>query len=422
MSTLNFLKISPMLLENMRVAIEAVKSNKLRSTLTVIIIAIGITSLVGVLTAVDAIKNELNNAFESIGAKNITITEDYYSIRKAKERRIRNNSEITYQQANLFKKNFKEKNTIVSYRFGINTDGIIHYNSTKSTPTFSYIAADIDYNKLFQLSIKEGRWFNQDDYDKSLSYCVIGTNATSIFKNGESPINKILTINGARYKIIGVLDKFGNNMISGGIDNCIILPYTSARVNLASSSSSFIIEISPKSKDADVDNIYNNANTLMRNIRRLSPTDKNDFNMSRMDKELEELYNILALATLISIIIGIITILGAATGLMNIMLVSVKERRNEIGTRKAIGASSKMIKEQFLIESIYISQIGCIIGIVVGLTAGNIVAMSQDVPFYIPWSWLFIAICICFIVGISSGYIPALRASKLDPIETLRNE
>ena len=126
--------------------------------------------------------------------------------------------------------------------------------------------------------------------------------------------------------------------------------------------------------------------------------------------------------TLIAGIIGLITLLGAAVGLMNIMLVSVKERTAEIGIRKAIGASSRIIRQQFLVESVSIAQIGCILGIVLGILAGNLVAMLMKAPLFIPWMWMVVAVITCLIVGVASGYLPAKKAAALDPIEALRYE
>jgi putative ABC transport system permease protein len=137
---------------------------------------------------------------------------------------------------------------------------------------------------------------------------------------------------------------------------------------------------------------------------------------------LSEMKEIMGIITVISAVIGLITLLGAAVGLMNIMLVSVKERTKEIGTRKALGASSKTIKEQFLFESVVISQIGCAAGTVIGVITGNMVAMAMNASFIMPWLWIFSAIAVCLVVGITSGYLPAVRASRLDPIEALRYE
>ena len=160
----------------------------------------------------------------------------------------------------------------------------------------------------------------------------------------------------------------------------------------------------------------------MRSVRRLSPVDITDFRISSSESMMEELTDMMGIITVVSAVIGLITLMGAAVGLMNIMLVSVKERTREIGIRKALGASSRMIKGQFLFESVVISQIGCLLGIVVGIFAGNIVALAMKASFIIPWVWIFSAIAVCFVVGVASGYIPAVRASRLDPIDALRYE
>ena len=160
----------------------------------------------------------------------------------------------------------------------------------------------------------------------------------------------------------------------------------------------------------------------MRSVRRLSPIDETDFRISSSRAMMEDLKDVMGVITIISAVIGLITLLGAAVGLMNIMLVSVKERTREIGTRKALGASANTIKEQFLFESVAISQIGCLLGIIMGILSGNAVAVLMGASFIIPWLWIISAIAVCFCVGVASGYLPAVRASKLDPIEALRYE
>ena len=199
------------------------------------------------------------------------------------------------------------------------------------------------------------------------------------------------------------------------------MPVTAARGYFLSENTSFAIGVVPVDFNSGAD-YHGEAEQLMRSVRRLTPIDATDFRISSSEAMISEMKEIMGIITVVSAVIGLITLLGAAVGLMNIMLVSVKERTREIGTRKALGASSKTIKEQFLYESVVISQIGCAVGTALGVITGNIVAMAMSASFIMPWLWIFSAIAVCLVVGITSGYLPALRASRLDPIEALRYE
>ena len=171
-----------------------------------------------------------------------------------------------------------------------------------------------------------------------------------------------------------------------------------------------------------MEDLYSEAETLFRSVRSLSPTDQTDFSISYNETMAKEASKTMGTITLIAGIIGLITLLGAAIGLMNIMLVSVKERTAEIGIRKAIGASARLIRQQFLVESVAIAQIGCILGIILGLLAGALVAAVMNASFVTPWMWIIAAVLICVVVGVASGYIPAKKAAALDPIDALRYE
>ena len=159
-----------------------------------------------------------------------------------------------------------------------------------------------------------------------------------------------------------------------------------------------------------------------RSIRRLKPKEQQNFDVTKSDSLAKSLMDNLKYVTSAATLIGFITLLGAAIALMNIMLVSVTERTKEIGTRKAIGATSKTIRQQFLMEAIVICQIGGILGIVLGILIGNITSYTMSTDFIIPWIWLISGVVLCLLVGLVSGIYPAIKASKLDPIEALRYE
>lgn len=415
-----FLGISPLVRENLNVAFKSIRSNRLRSLLTIFIIAVGITSLVGILTATDALKREVFASFEKMGTTTFTIVPKSYSVDGGTRTRVRNTMAITYPQARMFKENFNE-NCLVSLYSRAVYGATVKYEGESTNPTVSVTAADENYLNFINTGIAQGRGINTNDLKMASFVCVVGNGIVrSLFKNNENPIGKIISVQGVRFEIIGVTEQVGSTF-SGSADSEVIIPVSAARAYFIGENTSFRIGVMPQSIEGSSD-VQGKAEQLMRSVRRLSPIDETDFRISSSVAMIEELGEVMGVITIASAVIGLITLLGAAVGLMNIMLVSVKERTREIGTRKALGASAKTIKEQFLIESVTISQIGCVVGIVIGVLVGNIVAMAMNASFIIPWVWICAAIAVCLLVGVASGYVPAVRASKLDPIEALRYE
>lgn len=413
--------MTPLFRENLDVAIKSVKSNRLRSILTILIIGVGITSLVGVLTATDSLKKKVYSNFEKFGTNSFTIRAQYYSSSTGTHKRRKNLRTITYYQAESFKKNFDENSCTISVYTYASRGITAKHGSKSSNPNLMLVAGDEDYLTYNNSTIEKGRGITESDISNSSFNCVIGAGvAKSLFGNAPS-LGKVITISGLRYNIIGVLQSMGVGF-GGGADNIIIIPISNARSYFISDNSSFTIGVLPKVYQSNNENLYGKAESLFRSIRRLSPADESDFTINKSETFMEQINKIMRIITLVSIAIGLITLLGASVGLMNIMFVSVKERTKEIGTRKALGASSKLIKMQFLSEAIVISQMGCMLGIILGVTIGNLTALLMKTSFVIPWMWLCMAIILCLIVGISSGYLPAVRAAKLDPIEALRYE
>ncbi len=410
--------------ENVSMAYTALRSNRLRATLTIAIIALGITAIVGIFTAVDSISSSLNDAYSHMGAGivNITSERNLPSDRK----RIRNPREITKAQAERFKQYFPSELAYISMYSMVAQDVAVDNSKSRTTPNMHVMATDENYLTYQDFKLAQGRNFTKEDISSGSSTCIIGHNiyASLYGRNSgpeaDSPIGTAVYIKGTRYTVIGVAASVGNNG-SWGMDSRVLVPYTHALANLTTGSPNFSLGILP-AEGADREEVTMQATQAFRAVRRLAPYDEQDFAISRSDAVMVELHQLESTLSLAAAVIGLITLVGAAVGLMNIMLVSVKERTREIGTLKALGASSKRIRNQFLMEAIIIGQCGGAIGIVAGIAIGNVVAAIMDNPFVIPWMWILGAIVLCMIVGIASGYLPASRAAALDPIECLRYE
>lgn len=404
--------------ENIDMALRAVRSNRLRSSLTIAIIALGITSLVGILTAVDSMDATLKDAYSRMGAGIINIR-SLYSM-PADMRRIRNSREISRAQAERFTDYYRAPATVTIFTTVLSGTRA-EAGQKRTNPTTDVIATDGNYMKYNMLELSSGRSLSAADVEGGRFYCVIGDNvARTLFEAQEDPVGLTVHISGRSYIIIGVAAPVGNNA-GGSMDGSILVPYTNALANLATSTPDFTIGILPD-PSVSPEAAATEAEMTFRAVRRLAPFDDADFRITRSEAVIEELNSTMRTLTIAAIVIGLVTLTGAAVGLMNIMLVSVRERTREIGTRKALGAASKRIKAQFLMESVIIGQTGGLIGIVAGILIGNIIAAVMQASFIIPWLWMLLAIALCMAVGILSGYLPAKRAAALDPIECLRYE
>ena len=415
--TYRFRRRMALLAENADMAFRAIRSNRLRSFLTIAIIALGITSLVGILTAVDSMDAALRDAYGRMGAGVITVRSQY-TVPSGKGR-ICNPVEISRVQAERFVEHYRSP-AVVSIFSTVADNVRAVAGSRRTNPTVSVIAVDRNYLRYSMLEVEDGRDFTQEDIDAGRFYCIVGSNVAVALFGQDSPVGQALHISGRTYMVVGVAVEVGNTA-SGGMDDCILVPYTNAVANLVSSRPDFVIGILPEAGTA-AGEAASDAEMTFRAVRRLAPSDESDFRVNRSEAVMAELDDTMGTLTAAAMVIGLITLTGAAVGLMNIMLVSVRERTKEIGTRKAMGASSRRIKAQFLMESVLIGELGGMVGTVFGLLAGNVVAAFMHSSFVIPWLWIVMALAICMGVGIFSGYIPATRAAAMDPIECLRYE
>jgi putative ABC transport system permease protein len=406
--------------ENLRISLRAIRSNRVRTVLTICIIAIGIMALVGILTAIDAIKSSLTNQFTMMGANSFTITSRGMNIQIGNSKsRAKNFSRISYREAEEFKNRFKE-GAWVSISFNATGLSTAKFGTEKTNPNVSLTGVDENNLTVSGYEIDKGRNFIAEEVQQSRHLVLIGSEVVKfLFPSGIDPLGKVINVAGLNLQVAGVLKSKGSSAMNA--DNVCFMPITTARQYFSRPNMTFSITIMPINP-VNLDMMTGEAEATFRIIRNLNPRDESDFNISKSDNIVKMLLENLKYVTLAATIIGIVTLFGAAVGLMNIMLVSVTERTREIGVRKAIGAKPLTIKYQFLFESIMIGQMGGIFGIILGIVIGNAVSSMLRSSFVIPWIWVITGIIVCFIVGVASGYAPAVKAANIDPIEALRYE
>jgi len=407
--------------ENLKVSLQAIRTNRLRTILTIFIIAFGIMALVGILTAIDSIEKSFTSQLTRMGANTFVIESRGMDIQIGNQkRRKKNYTFINYRQAEAFKEKFvfPAEVSIWAWATGMAT---VKHESMKTNPNVPVVGADDNYISTAGLEVEKGRGFSADDVINNRNYVVVGSEIVDkLFANKIDPIDKIVIIGSGRYRVIGTLKKKGSSM-GRNMDNMCVIPYTNMRQYFSRPNMNYSINIKPNKPEL-MDAAIGESEGVFREVRNLDPKDESDFNINKSDMLVEILLSSLKNIRFAAIVIGVITLFGAVIGLMNIMLVSVTERTREIGIRKAMGAKSRTIKQQFLFEAIVIGQLGGAFGIVLGILIGNVVSLLLKTSFVVPWKWITLGVFLCFIVGIISGYFPAVKAAKQDPIEALRYE
>ncbi len=417
-------------------AFRTVRGNKLRTGLTVAIIAFGIMALVGIITAIKAMNQKFSESFSSMGANAFTIRYKERNIHfggdngrrsvelskkaKRKEKKSNLDKKITKDEAELFVKNYHYPSITGISVFG-NRNTIISHEDKKTSPNVTLLGGDENYLLLNGFALTDGRNISREDVQSGSNVCLLGYDvAKKMFKAGiEKATNAMIRINSIPYRVVGVLESRGSTF-GFSRDNVVITSYHSIYRSFPSGSSYVVAVLTDNI--LQVNEAMGEAEAAFRPIRKLMTTEENNFALDRSDSIAEKAMNSLGFLTISATVIGLITLIGAAIGLMNIMLVSVSERTKEVGLIKAIGGKSKMVRRQFLLEAMIISVLGAVFGIFLGILVGNMFSIVLNTGFVVPWNWVLYGIVICTIVGLLAGLYPALKAGRLNPIEALRYE
>lgn len=387
------------------------------------IIAVGITCLVGILTAIDSVLFSLSDSFNKLGANSFNVRPLRENIRSNRDgRRTKRADPLIYEQVRAFKEKYRYGTARVSIESYCTSNAEVQYRDIKTNPTVTIRGIDENYLDVSSYELSAGRNFTRLEVETSSNKAIIGKDLVDeLFdEKPERAINKVISINAARYKVIGVLASKGSNF-GGNSDRRAFITITKAKQVYGYPEKNYNLLVGV-SNGQEIDQAIAASIVPMRNIRKLRSSQPNDFEVRKSDSVLNQLKDLTRNLRLGTIAIALMTLLGASIGLMNIMLVTVTERTREIGVSKALGAKRRNILVQFLTEAVVITQVGGAIGVLLGIVVGNVVGMLIKSPFVIPWAWIILAFFVCLFVGIVSGLYPALKAARLDPIESLRYE
>jgi putative ABC transport system permease protein len=420
--------------DSFSLAWRTVRSNKLRTGITVAIIAFGIMALIGIITAISAMNQSLKENFSFMGANAFSIRykelnarmggprdDDFTKVKKGqKEKKSNLNKVIRLEESTYFKDHYGFSRAQVSvYRRG-NGNNELHYQNKKTNPQITMWGGDENYLAVNGYQIDAGRNLNNVDLLSGLNVCLIGSNvAAKLFPSSpEKSVDKVILVGGKPYRVIGLLKSKGSSAMMRQ-DDMILTSINNLRQYQNNASYNIGVMVN---NVAELDPAIGESIEQMRKARRLIPSEADNFVVDKSDKFADMFIGFLAGISGAAGAIGMITLIGAAIGLMNIMLVAVNERTREVGLIKAIGGKKKDVRRQFLFESILISVLGAVFGIILGVLVGNIFSLVLHTGFVIPWMWVVIGIVICSIVGLAAGIYPAMKAASLNPINALRYE
>ena len=404
--------------ESFWMAIDAIRQNKLRSTLTLLGISIGVFSVIGVMTAIRTLESSVQSGL-NVFAANTFVIQKYPSIQIGRrDKKIRNRKNIDYDQYKKLKERAKLP-VLVSVSEGSSIRNV-KYKDISVKNYVSLLGGDEGSIRMYKTFISDGRNIAPDDVRYARNVCVLGMDVVDRLFPFEDPLSKKIQIEGLNYYVIGITERQGE-AFGQSQDNYIAIPVTNYLQKFSNKWTTLSINVEAAS-EKDYDKTREEVIGIMRTIRKVKAGDDNDFELETNDEMIETFSGFTGGIKLFALSVSIIALVVAGIGIMNIMLVSVTERIKEIGIRKAIGATKQDILTQFLMEAVFLSEFGGIVGIIMGISAGNLVSFIFKIPAVIPIDWAIIGLAVCSLIGIGFGIYPAWKAAQLDPIESLRFE